>query len=379
MIPSSAREGTSKGGFEMSQFRLLTRSRQATEYSCGACALQAVLSYWGRDVDENDLMQILHTTSEEGTYPEDIVRGARSLGFEAEVKSNLTLDEVERFTADGHPMIALAQVWLSEKEMANSVAEEWDTGHYVVVLSVDKDYVYFQDPFARMSKAFIPRKTFEEHWHHVMGGKLERNPKLIHLGIFVRGKEPAERPIVENRGFAALDFQKFGSLNLMIAQFPRILLPYDFLDELKDIWADGNIRPDAFIFLRKDRDGNIMGMEGSRLHEDEDIASINAVLAAIVACSVGSPEQARSKVETATSAAAAGDFGLSAGDIQGIAQKLPPDHTAIIVLFENVWERKFKAVAEKHGGALVNQRLITSEALAKAAHELAAAGELQAN
>ena len=62
----------------MSQFRLLTRSRQATEYSCGACALQAVLSYWGRDVDENDLMQILHTTSEEGTYPEDIVRGART-------------------------------------------------------------------------------------------------------------------------------------------------------------------------------------------------------------------------------------------------------------------------------------------------------------
>ena len=72
--------------------------------------------------------------------------------------------------------------------MANSVAEEWDTGHYVVVLSVDKDYVYFQDPFARMSKAFIPRKTFEEHWHQVMGGKLERNPKLIHLGIFVQGQ-----------------------------------------------------------------------------------------------------------------------------------------------------------------------------------------------
>ena len=76
----------------------------------------------------------------------------------------------------------------------------------------------------------------------------------------------------------------------MVAQFPRILLPYDFLDELKDIWADGNVRPDAFIFLRKDRDGHVMGMEGSRLLEEEDIASVNAVLAAIVARSVGSPE-----------------------------------------------------------------------------------------
>ena len=90
-------------------------------------------------------------------------------------------------------MIALGQFWLSEKDMAVSVAEEWETGHYIVVLGVDKDYVYIQDPFARMSKAFIPRKTFEEHWHQVMGGKLEKNPKLVHLGIFVRGKKPAER------------------------------------------------------------------------------------------------------------------------------------------------------------------------------------------
>jgi hypothetical protein len=43
-----------------------------------------VLSYWGRDVDETDLMKVLHATSEEGTYPEDIVSGARALGYEAE-------------------------------------------------------------------------------------------------------------------------------------------------------------------------------------------------------------------------------------------------------------------------------------------------------
>ena len=37
----------------MKQFRLLTRTRQITEYSCGACALQAVMSYWGKDVDRS--------------------------------------------------------------------------------------------------------------------------------------------------------------------------------------------------------------------------------------------------------------------------------------------------------------------------------------
>src|SRR5262249_2865446 len=155
--------------FSMSQFRLLTRTRQATEYSCGASALQAVLAYWGKDVDEDELMRRLRTTSEVGTYPQDIVRVARELGFEAEVRENLPLDGVDRFTAQGHPMIALAQVWLSEEQMADSVSQEWDTGHYIVVLGVDKEYVYFQDPYARMGKAFIPRKAFEEHWHQVMG------------------------------------------------------------------------------------------------------------------------------------------------------------------------------------------------------------------
>ena len=59
-------------------------------------------------------MKLLKTTPEEGTYPEAIANGARELGFEAEVKENLTLDEVQQITAKGDPVIALAQVWRSE-------------------------------------------------------------------------------------------------------------------------------------------------------------------------------------------------------------------------------------------------------------------------
>ena len=64
---------------------------------------------------------------------------------------------------------------------------------------------------------------------------------------------------------SALDFSKFGSLNLIVTEFDRYLLPFDFLDALQGIWQDGNVRPNAFIFLRRDGDGNLSGMEGSRL------------------------------------------------------------------------------------------------------------------
>jgi hypothetical protein len=50
----------------MKNFRLLKRTQQATEYSCGASALQSVLSYWGSDVDEHELMKLMGTTQEEG-------------------------------------------------------------------------------------------------------------------------------------------------------------------------------------------------------------------------------------------------------------------------------------------------------------------------
>jgi hypothetical protein len=356
----------------MDQFRLLKRTRQVTEYSCGASALQSVLSYWGRDVDEEELMKLLHTTSEAGTYPEDIVRGARALGFEAQAKENLTLDEVAEFTAGGNPMIALAQVWRSQSGSAKSVEEDWDNGHYIVVLGVDADYVYFQDPYMRMSKAFAPRKAFEAHWHQVMGGDLKSNPKLMHLGIFVRGEKPAVRKAEGAVDISSLDFRKIGSLNLLITQFRGFLLPYDFLNELRDLWKNEGVRPNAFIFLRKDKDGNISGMEGSGLQEDEDATAMNALIAAVTSRSIGGAESRTSRVESAIKAAAEGDFGLSAADIQKMAHKLPPDHSVIIGLFENVWERKFKEVAGKYAGAVTDQRLISPEALAKAASALVA-------
>jgi hypothetical protein len=107
-------------------------------------------------------------------------------------------------------------------------------------------------------------------------------------------------------------------------------------------------------------------MQGSGLEDEEDIEAVNALIAAITSRSLGRPRSARAKAEAAIRAAAAGDFGLSAEDFRGIAADLPFDSTVIIGLFENTWERKFKTVAAKYGGTVINQRFVTAEALAQA-------------
>src|SRR6185312_13954509 len=200
----------------MNQIHLLTRTHQSAYHGGGTSALQAVLSHWGKHVTEADLMELMHIDPADGICPKDIVRVARALGFDAELKENLTLHEVKRRTVNGDPAIALGHVWHSQTQNGLTFADARNGGQYIVILGVDKDNVYFHDPAVRMSKAFVPRKTFEEHWRQTMGGGRVNNSELILLGIFVRGQKSAEKPASK---LPKPDFEKLGSLNLIITQF----------------------------------------------------------------------------------------------------------------------------------------------------------------
>ena len=357
----------------MKRFTLLKQTRQATEYSCGASSLQAILSYWGRDVDEAELMGLLGTTPEEGTYPEAIVRVAQSLGFQAELKSGLTLEEVRQATDRGEPVMMLGQVWLTGKPgdhalTDDALADEWDSGHWFIALAVDDEYVYFEDPYVRMGKGFVPRSQFEERWHNVMGGDRSK-PQQIRMGIFIRGDRPVEQHPGRQIDFSGLEDGKVGSLNLLVTQFEGRVLPLDFVDDLKDVLTSGLVRHDAIIFLHRDAQGRVTAVEGGSVQADDDIAEVNAVIGALVGL-VGGVDAARARALMAVNDAAGADFGLSAEELQRIANQLPPNHSAIIILFENLWELKFRDVVARHGGKLVKQRLIGYDELTRLGRQL---------
>jgi hypothetical protein len=152
-------------------------------------------------------------------------------------------------------------------------------------------------------------------------------------------------------------------------------LPYDFMSDLRQLWSDHGVRADAFLFLRRDGAGGLSGMEGSGLEDGQDVIALNAVLAAAASRGLGNLQWILTKAEEAAKAAQKGDFGLSTDNIQEIAQRILPGHSAIAVLVENVWERKYRSIAAEYGGAITNQRLISPEALAESARKLAAAAD----
>lgn len=346
----------------MQRFRLLKQTRQTTEYSCGACALQSVMSYWGKDIDEAELMKLLGTTPEEGTYPEALVRVAREQGLEAELKSDLTLADVQQATSLGHPVIVLGQVWRSAQGGESPAAEEWDCGHWFIALDVDQDYVYFQDPYVRMGKGFVPRKAFEDAWHNVMGGDRSK-PVQNHVGIFIRGDNKPRAAQREASGaFEGLAAGNFGSLNLLVTEFEGGVLPFDFVTQIQELLTTGMIRPDAFIFLRRDAEGGLTAVQGGRVEEESEVIQINTILGVLAGLAEGrdvTPQVAK----TARRAALEGDFGLSVDELQQIAHRIKPGRSAIIVLFENLWERKFREIAARHQGSVISQRLLSSDAL----------------
>jgi predicted double-glycine peptidase len=171
--------------------------RQSTGYSCGASALQAVLAYWGTSEREDRLMARLHTTPEQGTSPDDIVRVAREFNLRAELKEGLEMADLEAALEEGQTVIVDLQAW---RESADAPwSQTWDDGHYVVLLGADAANLYFEDPSLLGARGSIPKREFLDRWHDYEGDPpLDAGDrKFVHAAIFIRGDRSPSPSAVE--------------------------------------------------------------------------------------------------------------------------------------------------------------------------------------
>jgi uncharacterized membrane protein len=116
-------------------------------------------------------------------------------------------------------------------------------------------------------------------------------------------------------------------------------------------------------------------MEGGHLEDAQDIIEINAVVAALVGFRARGSDFDRKEAASGARAAETGDFGLSPQQLQKIGEQVPPDHSAVIILFENLWERRFKEIVGRYHGELIVQKAILPEDLAQLGKELARSGK----
>jgi predicted double-glycine peptidase/uncharacterized membrane protein len=346
----------------MKRFPLLTSTRQSTEYSCGASALQAVLSYWGKDVEEQELMQRLHTSPETGTYVGDIARVAREFGFSAEVKENLTLPDLHAAVTKGIPVIVCGQAWRSREDSDKSVQEDWEDDHYIVVLGMDNNYVYYQDPFVKRASAFVSHRVFEKSWHNVRGMTSSDKKRQGHLGVFISGDAPPRRHPLGALNVTESDLANCGLLQLVNVRFKGKILAEDVRRQLKSILNRDLIRPIAYVILTKDPDGNIFVLEGGDLDEEAAV-KMDAVIGYLLGLLAGRPD-------IATEESASDGSGISEKSLQKMAEDLPPNHSALLLILEHVWTKRAREFFSSVGGSVVSHEIIPHKLLIRLGAQL---------
>ena len=79
----------------------------------------------------------------------------------------MTIHNLEYYISCKQPIIIAFQAWA---DPGVDYKNDWDDGHYAVVIGYDKDYLYFEDPSLLGSIGYIPKAEFLDRWHDVDGG-----------------------------------------------------------------------------------------------------------------------------------------------------------------------------------------------------------------
>lgn len=166
--------------------------RQSFDFDCGVKALQGVFAYYGVEERADKLIESLNADPELGTSVPNIVSVAESRGFTVVTGSNWTLDDLKNYLDQGHPVIVLMQAWSDRQLSLKQWRENYDDGHYVVLVGYDGPVLYFEDP-ASFHRIWLRENEFVARWHDmdpVTGEKLHR------LGIVLLGREPAPKTVL---------------------------------------------------------------------------------------------------------------------------------------------------------------------------------------
>ena len=85
-------------------------------------------------------------------------------------------------------MILDIQAWPDKDPTPDDWSDNWEDGHYVVLVGMDQDFLYLMDPSTHMGYGYIPRAELAGRWHDYETEQGKRR-EYRRMGIFISGKE----------------------------------------------------------------------------------------------------------------------------------------------------------------------------------------------
>lgn len=169
----------------------LTDVQQETSYTCGASAAKSILLYYGIECTEEQIAKEFGTTESSGTSPEQLVIGFKKHGLEALIKENATLEDIYYNLGNNFPTLVAVQAWL-ENYPPKHWETTWEDGHWLIVLGMDDQNIYFEDPSLFGSRGYMSSEEFLNRWHDYTGEVPccdASDKQYNHLIITVKGNQ----------------------------------------------------------------------------------------------------------------------------------------------------------------------------------------------
>jgi hypothetical protein len=133
----------------------------------------------------------LGTTEAAGTAPAGIARVARHYGLAATLREYVPLTALRRALAHGETVILNLQAW-RDPHSTLPWSQDWEDGHYVVLVGMDSRQAYVMDPSTSATYAYLPLTELVARWHDYNSRQGFRR-EYHHAAIFIHGDRPATR------------------------------------------------------------------------------------------------------------------------------------------------------------------------------------------
>lgn len=147
---------------------------------CGPASLKMVFEYYGLKKSEKELAKACSRDHNLGVSSETMAEVARKYGFNAEVRDKSGFSEIKSWLKKGVPVIVN---WFTPGRRDYSDSEMPD-GHSSVVVGLDADKIYLQDPETGGLRK-ISRNDFLRVWFDFPGAKITKPSDIILRQIII--------------------------------------------------------------------------------------------------------------------------------------------------------------------------------------------------
>ncbi|QQG43064.1 MAG: C39 family peptidase [Candidatus Daviesbacteria bacterium] len=141
---------------------------------CGPASLKMVLDYYGVNKTEKELAKLANTTTDLGTNDQSLKKAAEILGFKVDIKNYSSFEDTKNWLDKKVPVIV---DWFTRGRTDYDESEVAD-GHYSVVVGLDEEFIYLQDPeIGKLRK--IKKDDFMRVWFDFTGEYISSWPEMI--------------------------------------------------------------------------------------------------------------------------------------------------------------------------------------------------------